>query len=203
MIGKFLTLRNIRRIYAIFFLVLFILLLWLTSFKHMKGYETPLFLELDPLAAIASFLTSWTVYKGLALSLIVIIGTLLVGRFFCSWVCPMGIVNQIIGSVFNRLRAVDTVALNSYRALYRLKYYILALFLILAALGSLQIGLLDPIPFITRSFTISIFPAVNYGAGSISSSLSSTEELFWDSSFSPLFSPIGFCQGSGAACSAP
>jgi len=165
MIGKFLTLRNIRRIYAIFFLVLFILLLWLTSFKHMKGYETPLFLELDPLAAIASFLTSWTVYKGLALSLIVIIGTLLVGRFFCSWVCPMGIVNQIIGSVFNRLRAVDTVALNSYRALYRLKYYILALFLILAALGSLQIGLLDPIPFITRSFTISIFPAVNYGRG--------------------------------------
>jgi len=163
MIEKIFTLRNIRRIYAVFFLALFIVLLWLTSFKHIKGYETPFFLELDPLVAIASFLTSWTVFKGLALSLFIIIGTLLFGRFFCSWVCPMGIINQIVGSVFIRLRAVDTVTLNSYRVLYRLKYYILALFLVLAAFGSLQTGLLDPIPFLTRSFTISIFPAVNYG----------------------------------------
>ena len=91
MIRKILTLRNIRRIYAAFFMVLFMLLLWLTSFGRMKGYETPLFLELDPLTALASFLTSWTVYKGLVLSLFIIIGTLFLGRFFCSWVCPMGI----------------------------------------------------------------------------------------------------------------
>lgn len=167
MIRKIMTLRNIRRIYAVFFLLLFILLLWLTSFKRMKGYETPLFLELDPLTAISSFLTSWTVFKGLVLSLFIIIGTVLLGRFFCSWVCPMGIINQGAGSVFNRLRAVDAVSLNTYRPLYRLKYYILALFLILAAFGSLQTGLLDPIPFITRSFTASIFPAVNYGSGGL------------------------------------
>src|SRR5512140_1998154 len=115
MIQKILTLRNIRRMYAVFFMVLFIILLWLTSFRRIKGYETPLFLELDPLVAVSSFLTSWTVYKGLSLSLFVIIGTLCFGRFFCSWVCPMGIINQVAGSIFNRLRAVDTVALNSYR----------------------------------------------------------------------------------------
>jgi ferredoxin len=165
MIARILSLRNVRRIYAGFFLGLFIVLLWLTSFKLLKGYETPLFLELDPLAAIASFLTSWTVYKGLSLSLIVVIGTVFLGRFFCSWVCPMGILNQITGSLFNRLRAVDTVALNSYRPLYRLKYYILALFVVVAAFGSLQTGLLDPISFITRSFATSVFPAVNYTGG--------------------------------------
>ncbi len=163
MIEKILALRTIRRIYAVFFLVLFMFLLWLTSFRQMKGYETPLLLELDPLAAIASFLTSWTVYKDLAFSLFIIVSALFFGRFFCSWVCPLGIVNQIAGSVFNRLRAADTISLNSYRPLYRLKYYILVLFLVLAALGSLQTGLLDPIPFITRSFVVSIFPAVNYG----------------------------------------
>ncbi|KPK45567.1 MAG: hypothetical protein AMK74_03000, partial [Nitrospira bacterium SM23_35] len=163
MTRKILTLRNIRRIYAAFFLVLFVLLLWLTSFGRMKGYETPLFLELDPLNALAAFLTSWTVYKGLVLSLLIIVGTLFFGRFFCSWVCPMGIINQIAGSIFTRLRAVDTVALNSYRTLYRLKYYILALFLVLAAFGALQTGLLDPISLITRSFVIALFPAINYG----------------------------------------
>ncbi len=165
MIRKILTLRNIRRIYAVFFLILFILLLWLTSFMRMRGYETPLFLEIDPLTAITAFLTSWTVYKGLALSLFIIIGTLFFGRFFCSWVCPLGTFNQIVGSIFTRLRAADTVALNTYRILYRLKYYILALFLAIAAFGSLQTGLLDPISFITRSFTISVFPAINQSQG--------------------------------------
>ncbi|MBF0558314.1 MAG: 4Fe-4S binding protein [Nitrospirae bacterium] len=167
MMAKLLTLRNIRRIYAVFFFMLFVLLMWLTGFRRMKGYETPLFIELDPLVAIASFLTSWTVYKGLAFSIIIIACTLFFGRFFCSWVCPFGIVNQVAGSIFNKLRAVDTVALNSYRPLYRLKYYILALLLSLAALGSLQTGLLDPIPLITRSFAISVFPGVNYNSGLI------------------------------------
>jgi polyferredoxin len=164
-IARPLSLRNIRRLYAAFFLILFVLLLWVTGFRRMKGYETPLFLELDPLIAIASFLTSGTVYKGLVLSLIVIAGTLFFGRFFCSWVCPLGIINQIAGSIFNKLRAVDTIALNTYRTLYRLKYYLLAVFIVLAALGSLQIGLLDPIPFITRSTAVSIFPAFNLKSG--------------------------------------
>jgi MauM/NapG family ferredoxin protein len=168
MISRILTLRNIRRLYALFFLALFVILLWLTSFKHLKGYDTPLFLELDPLTAVASFLTSWTLYKGLSLSLFVIIGTLFLGRFFCSWICPLGIINQTVGSILSKLRAADTVILNSYRKLFRLKYYILAIFLITAAFGSLQIGLLDPIPFITRAFTISIFPAVNYSSGWLS-----------------------------------
>src|SRR5208283_23274 len=141
MISRFLTLRNIRRTYAVFFILLFVLLIWLTGFRRMKGYETPLFIELDPLVAIATFLTSWTVYKGLILAIIIMAGTLFFGRFFCSWVCPLGIINQIAGSISNKLRAADTVALNSYRPLYRLKYYILALLLGVAALGSLQIGL--------------------------------------------------------------
>ena len=138
MIGKFLTLRNIRRIYAVFFLLLFVLFLWITSFRRIKGYDTRLFLEIDPLAAAASFLTSWTVYKGLILSLVIITGSLFLGRFFCSWICPMGIVNQIAGAVFNKLRVVDAIQLNAYRTFYRLKYYLLAAFVALAALGSLR-----------------------------------------------------------------
>src|SRR5208282_3285613 len=126
MMARLLTLRNIRRIYAVFFILLFVLLLWLTGFRRMKGYETPLFLELDPLVAVASFLTSWTIYKGLALSLFIIIGTLFFGRFFCSWICPMGIINQVAGSILNKLKASDRTTLNSYRKSFRLKYYILA-----------------------------------------------------------------------------
>ncbi len=162
---KFFTLQNVRRIYSVFFFLLFVLLVVITDFRNMKGYEVSLFLELDPLVAISSFLSSWTVYKGLALSLLVIIGTLVFGRFFCSWICPMGILNQWLSHLFNKRRPVDDYKVNAYRPLHRLKYYILVFLLVLAAAGSLQIGIFDPIVFITRSFSVSLIPAINFWSG--------------------------------------
>ncbi|KPK31787.1 MAG: hypothetical protein AMK70_11725 [Nitrospira bacterium SG8_35_1] len=159
---KFLTLQNIRRLYSVFFIFLFLFLAGITDFRNMKGYEVSLFLELDPLIAISSFLSGWTLYKGLALSLIIISTTLVFGRYFCSWVCPMGIINQWISHVLNRHRPVDDYRLNAYRPVYRFKYYLLTLFLVLAAFGALQVGLFDPIAFITRSFSISFLPGVYY-----------------------------------------
>ena len=139
MLNKYLTLQNLRRVYSVFFFILFILFLGLTDFRNMKGYEVSLFLELDPLVAISTFLTSWTVYKGLALSLIIIIGTLFFGRFFCSWVCPLGILNHWLSHLFNKRRPVDDYRVNAYRTIYRLKYYILAILIMLAAFGSLPV----------------------------------------------------------------
>ena len=133
----------------------------------MKGYETSLFLEIDPLVSIAAFLTSGTVYQGLALSLVIVVATLIFGRFFCSWVCPFGILNHWLSHLFNRRRPVDDYRVNGYRPLYRLKYYLLAAFLVLALFGSLQIGLVDPIALVTRSFALSVFPAVNHWSGGL------------------------------------
>jgi polyferredoxin len=107
MLKKLLTLQNIRRLYSVFFFGLFLFLIAITDFRNMKGYEVSLFLELDPFIALATFLTSWTVYKGLVLSLVIIMGTLFLGRFFCSWICPLGIVNQWISHLFNRRRPID------------------------------------------------------------------------------------------------
>ncbi len=164
---KFLPLRTIRRIYSVFFFLLFLLLIGMTDFRNMRGYEVSLFLELDPLIALSGFLTSRTVYRGLILSLLILIPTLFLGRFFCSWVCPMGILNQWISHLFNKRRPVDDYRVNAYYPIYRLKYYLLTLLVVLAVLSSLQIGLLDPISFITRSFIISFFPALNYLQGGI------------------------------------
>ncbi len=148
-----------------FFFFLFIVLLGITDFRNMKGYEVALFLEFSPLVSISTFLTSWTVYKGLILSLFIIIPTLFFGRFFCSWGCPMGILNQWISHLFNKRRPVDDYKVNAYYKIYRLKYYILAVLLVLALFGSLQTGLFDPIALITRSFAVSLYPAMNYVSG--------------------------------------
>jgi MauM/NapG family ferredoxin protein len=159
--------RTYRRIYAAFFLGLFLFLLFHTDYGRMEGYATSLFLELDPLTALAAFLAGGTFYKGLLLALLIIIPTLFFGRFFCSWICPLGIMNQFVSWLFNRRKPSQDYALNTYRPLYRLKYYILVVLLVLAALGSVQIGLLDPIALMVRSFSIAVFPALEHSSGGI------------------------------------
>jgi polyferredoxin len=159
------TLTNLRRIYSVFFFLLFVSLVYITDFRNMKGYEVSLFVELDPLVSVLGFLTSWTVYKALVLSVLIIAATLFLGRFFCSWVCPLGIINHWLSHPFNKRRPVDDYKVNAYRKIYRLKYYILCVLIVLAVFGSLQIGLFDPIALITRSFVISLYPALNYWSG--------------------------------------
>ena len=158
------TLQNLRRIYSVFFFALFVYLLVITDFRNLKGYEVSLFLEINPLVSIFSFFTSGTIYKGLILSLLIIIPTLFLGRFFCSWICPLGILNQWISFFLNKKETSENQEKNEYRKMFPFKYYILVIFAVLAVSGTLQIGLLDPIAFISRAFIVSGFPALyNWG----------------------------------------
>ena len=154
-------LRNIRRLYAGFFLGLFFFFLVVAHFRRMQGYDIPFFLELDPLVALGGFLTSQTLYKGMILSLAIIIPTLFLGRFFCSWVCPLGILNQIfsLGAIGPRLS--QRYQANAYRPMFRFKYYALTVLLVVALGGGLQTGLLDPIALVFRSMVVSGLPLLD------------------------------------------
>lgn len=77
----------------------------------------------------------------------------------------MGILNQWLSKLFNARRPIDDYKINAYRDIYQIKYYLLAVFLVLAALGSLQVGLMDPIALIARSFIIAVYPAMDYFPG--------------------------------------
>jgi ferredoxin len=164
---KLLSLKFIRQLYGVFFFVLFILLILATDFRHLKGYEVNLFLKIDPLIGLGTLLTSWTLYRGLALSLIIIILTLFLGRFFCSWICPFGVLNQWISNLFNRRRPADDYNINLYRRIYTLKYYILVGLLVLGLAGTLQIGLFDPLSLFTRTVSMTVLPAVHLFTGTI------------------------------------
>ncbi len=156
---------------------LFMAFVVLTTFAHldrMPGLRFWLskFLEIDPLIAVATALTTHTVYKGLLWSLVILVPTLFLGRFFCGWICPYGSLHHFIGWLFPPRAAVaDTMPADTtpthphrYRPTQRLKYAILAGLLVAAALGSLQIGLLDPLCLLYRSFTGAVLPALNLPA---------------------------------------
>ncbi|MFH1555257.1 MAG: 4Fe-4S dicluster domain-containing protein, partial [Pseudomonadota bacterium] len=157
---------TIRIIVQIAMFALFLVFVLLTTFAHLNDFPSlkhwlSKFLEVDPLVALSTAITTHTVYKGLIWSLVIIIPTLMVGRIFCNWVCPYGILHHFIGWVFNTRGAKDRIESNRYRKIYAIKYYVLIGMLVAAIFGSLQIGLLDPIVFIHRAFTVNILPAFN------------------------------------------
>jgi len=130
---------------------------------QLRGWPVNWFLQLDPLVAIGTILTTHTLYRGLLWALATIVLTIVLGRFFCSWVCPFGSVHQFAGFLGNRKKAVSQKI--QYRKAQRIKYFVLILFLSMAAFPSvgatLQTGLLDPIPLVTRSFNLVLVSIVD------------------------------------------
>lgn len=148
-----------RRISQAFFLLLFLFLLVVADFRWAGGYPLNLFLTVDPLLAICTALAAHTLYAGMILSLLVLVPTIFLGRFFCGWVCPLGTLNQMMSRLFASHDRKTQVEHNRYRPIMTLKYYILGAMLVLAAFGVTQVGLLDPISLLTRSLAAGFFPA--------------------------------------------
>ena len=127
---------RVRLISQIFFIGLALFFAFITQFSYLKGYPVSLFLEVDPLVAIASSITTHTLYRGLIWSLVILIPTLLLGRFFCNWICPYGTLHQFVGWLFNNRGVKERMESNRYRKWFALKYYILIGMLVAAAFGS-------------------------------------------------------------------
>ena len=156
---------RIRVLSQAFFFALFLFFIGVTWLSRLKGYPASMFLEVDPLVGAATAISTHTVYRHLVWSLWLIVPTLILGRWFCNWMCPYGTLHQFIGWLFNTRRNIDKTVINRYRSLFQLKYIILIIFIVLAAFGSLQIGLLDPICIMYRTFTTAVAPATDLAAG--------------------------------------
>ncbi len=160
-----------RRISQIFFLLLFLALLIFTSLRPSAGatgdihLRAPvrLFFELDPLVALANALAGHALYRGLIWSLLILVPTLFLGRFFCGWICPMGTLQHWIGSWQSEAkRGKQRVESNRYKRWQTIKYVVLIAGLVAAAFGSMVIGWLDPFSLLVRSLGLAFLPAFNY-----------------------------------------
>lgn len=157
---------TVRIIVQTLVMALFMAFVFTTTFAHLNQmpalkFWVSKFLEIDPLVGLATAITTHTLYKGLIWSLVLLIPTLFLGRIFCNWICPYGIMHHFVGWAFNSRNAKQKIESNRYRRIYAVKYYILIAMLVAALFKSLQVGLLDPICLLHRSFTASLLPALN------------------------------------------
>lgn len=162
-----------RQISQVFFLLLFLWFCVVASvgekWWQLRGWPVNWFLQLDPLVALATAITTRTLYAGLLWALVTVVLTILLGRFFCGWVCPFGTLHHFVGFLGSRKKRVsEKAARNRYHRAQCVKYFLLVLLLGAAAGASVQIGLLDPIALMHRSVDLVVLPLVDGSAHKIS-----------------------------------
>ncbi|NKC16012.1 MAG: 4Fe-4S dicluster domain-containing protein [Gammaproteobacteria bacterium] len=152
---------RVRIASQILFFVLFILAVWATWTTRLEGYPVSRLLEINPLVTLSTVLSTGYIYRFLGWALLLVAITFLFGRVFCNWACPYGTLHQFVRWLFDVRTNSQRIDDNRYSPLQYLKYSILIVFLIMAAMGALQIGLLDPIVIMYRAVATFISPATD------------------------------------------
>ena len=140
-------------------LALFATMAWAAAYPPSGTLNENLFLRVDPLAAFAAARGS-SLWFYLLPAWILLGLTLVSGRFFCAWICPLGTVLEVLPSLegrrkgrLSRLRPKDifgrTIGKGDLRL--RLKYVFLGVLALLFLLGINAAWVFDPLVIANRA----------------------------------------------------
>jgi ferredoxin len=156
---------KLRKYSQIFFIFIFLVFfLWSrrefylnpAADSGIKGKLINLPLKLDPLVMLAQVLASRAVLAGSLLALFTIILTLIFGRIWCGWFCPVGTLLD-----WFPIRSWKKMDPSVPEWLRGIKYILLLVILFASVLSNLSLLLLDPITIFYRTLTTAIWPALD------------------------------------------
>ena len=137
-------------------LLLFTALFYLATYSLPDWLPADVYLRLDPLLGLTAILAGKEMIGRTLWSLAIVGATLLIGRFFCGYVCPMGVVIDLGHHLFWRRRKNSPL---KHEAIFRqTKYFFLFIFLIAALAGISLSYFMDPLPLLTRFYTFVLYP---------------------------------------------
>lgn len=179
----------LRRVSQAFFLFLFLYLLVKTEYipdfdadLGAQAQAAPLnldmpvniFLSIDPLVGLSTSLAAQSLFKGLVWCLVLAVPTLLLGRFFCGWICPFGTLHHWTSGLWPDIQGGKRIKRNRQKPYMRLKFYLLTAMIVASLFTTVQIGLLDPICLMVRSVGLAIIPGLNFAATHTLDAISAT-----------------------------
>jgi MauM/NapG family ferredoxin protein len=164
---------RLRKTSQILFFILFLFFFFNTKYTGLD--ELPLkvaiFLQIDPLISIVTFLTERDLSALWSLSLIIIFISIALGRIFCGWICPFGTIHDITSKIIRKRK-------KSENGKFKWKYYILIILLVCSLFALNLTGLLDPISLLIRSISVSLSPMLDFFTNFIADVLYSTKVEF-------------------------
>jgi ferredoxin len=160
--NQWLRLRKFSQI--LFFILFLIFYLWSRREFYLftgagSGIKQKLInlpLKLDPLVMLAQLFASRTFLVGSLLGLVTIGLTLLLGRVWCGWFCPVGTLLDWIP-----IRAWKDRTPNVPEGMRGIKYGLLLVILFAALFSNLSLLIFDPITIFYRTLTNAIWPALD------------------------------------------
>ncbi len=161
------TATRTRRVVQVAFLLLFGGLV-LAARPPAEGEANPVveaFFHFDPLILIATWLSAHAVCAGALLALATIALTLVAGRVFCGWICPLGTIHAAAGR-FLRWIWPSRKQAEHWSRWQLAKYYLLIGFLVMAVLGTHWVCVFDPLVFLYRTTTTALLPASQWAVES-------------------------------------
>lgn len=149
---------SLRRVIQLFSLFLFLFLLFAALTFVSTAWPVDLFLRLDPSLVTLTALSARALLPTF-LPVVVLLGaTLILGRFFCSHVCPMGTTLELLG----KLKLFAVKKKTSLNRLNFIKYLLLGFLLGGPLLGVSWVFIASPLSLITRFYGLFIYPVLSF-----------------------------------------
>lgn len=145
-----------RKLSQIFFFLSFVYILWSTTYPLSGGLSADLFFKTNPLLMLIASLSERIILPGIVLSLTLLLFGLILGRYFCGWICPLGSFIDF-ANLLNKKKFVSTDPIN--KKTRKLKYFILSLIVVFAVLKIQISWLFDPIVIFGRFTSLNLIPA--------------------------------------------
>lgn len=155
--------QRLRVLYQASFLALAVWLSFRLTRGDLRDFPYPVFQHADPLSAISVTLAAGTLPGALVWGIGLVFLTLLLGRVFCGWICPLGTLQQLFSWLLSPRTKRESLTANRWRPWYALKQYVLAALLVGALVGTLQTGLLDPLSLLPRALAAGLWPVLPGG----------------------------------------
>lgn len=148
----------IRRISQSFFILMFLYVLWSTTYPLTGKLSPELLFKIDPLLMLLTAISQRIFIFGIIFSAVMIILSLIFGRFFCGWICPFGSVLDLFAN-FNRKNKIRLNE-NQNKIARKPKFIILAIIFTFAIIGIQIAWIFDPIVIFARVVSLNIIPFV-------------------------------------------
>lgn len=140
------------------------LLLFQRVAEHAPSTFSGIFFQCDPLIALSVWGAAKQWIPSLWPAIALVILTLISGRFFCGWVCPLGTLLDVVQYIIPSRFGANENQPGFVRIKLRIFQYILLFMLIMAALLSMPwSGYLAPFALLTRGMTFAMHPGMDAG----------------------------------------